>query len=99
MLIDFFAGAAASTDCVTQSFSGPTPPDSGVGRSSSGGASPSPQPENVRHLVFGTLIAVRSTIKQLHKLGYAEPNDWSKPIATDRHNEVMVVLTKRMNVL
>ncbi len=90
MLIDFFAGAAASTDFAAQSFSGPTPPDDGWGRS--------PQPENIRHLVFGTLVAVRSTIKQLHKLGYAEPNDWSKPIATDRQHGVMVVLTKRMNV-
>ena len=57
---------------------------------------PDHQYETVRHLVFGSLTAVRLTIQDLHKRRYAEPNDWSKPISTGRPNEVMVILTKRV---
>jgi hypothetical protein len=53
-------------------------------------------PEPIRHLLFGSLSAVRSTICTLHKLGYADPNDWSAPISTGRANEVMAILTKRV---
>ena len=59
---------------------------------------PDHQYETVRHLVFGSLTAVRLTIQDLHKRRYAEPNDWSKPISTGRPNEVMVILTKRLAV-
>ena len=52
--------------------------------------------EHIRHLLFGTNIAVQTTIRQLHKLGYAEPNDWSRPIATGKAGEVMSILTKRV---
>ncbi len=54
-------------------------------------------PEPVRHMLFGSLSAVRTTIKHLHKLNYAEANDWSQPISTGRVNEVMAILTKRIN--
>jgi len=37
---------------------------------------------------------VQLTIKSLHKIGYAEPNDWSKPIPTGRASEVMAILMK-----
>ena len=57
---------------------------------------PDHQYETVRHLLFGSLTAVRLTIQELHKKRYAEPNDWSKPISTGRPNEVMVILTKRV---
>ncbi|MEM1370123.1 MAG: hypothetical protein AAGG02_19380, partial [Cyanobacteria bacterium P01_H01_bin.15] len=57
---------------------------------------PEYQHETVRHLVFGSLTAVRLTIQDLHKKRYAEPNDWSKPISTGRPNEVMAILTKRV---
>ncbi|MBT9315029.1 hypothetical protein IXB50_06295 [Leptothoe spongobia TAU-MAC 1115] len=60
---------------------------------------PDPQYENVRHIVFGTLTAIRNTINLLHKLNYAEPNDWSKPLPTGRPNEIMVILTKRIRVV
>ncbi|MBE7383628.1 MAG: hypothetical protein F6J95_019690 [Leptolyngbya sp. SIO1E4] len=53
--------------------------------------------EIVRHLLFGSLSAVQATIKLLHKLNYAEPNDWSQPISTGRPNEVMAILTKRVS--
>ncbi len=61
-----------------------------------------PPPDNpqepIRHLLFGTLLAVQSTIRLLHKRGYAEPNDWSQPISTGRPNEVMAILTKRVRL-
>ena len=53
-----------------------------------------PQREPVRHLIFGSLAAVQLNIKSLHKMGYAEPNDWSKPIPTGRSGEVMAILVK-----
>ncbi len=67
---------------------------------STGGFAELPIPhENVRHLLFGSLSVVQATIKQLHHLNYAEPNDWSKPISTGRPNEVMAILTKRVNII
>jgi len=54
--------------------------------------------EPVRHMIFGSLSAVQSTIKQIHRHGYAEPNDWSLPMSTGRPNEVMAILTKRVSV-
>ena len=54
--------------------------------------------EHVRHLIFGSPIVVRLTIQLLHKLNYAEPNDWSKPLPTGQPNEVMAVLMKRIRV-
>ncbi len=59
---------------------------------------PTAQPEPVRHMLFGSAPAVQATIKQLHKLGYAEPNDWSLPMPTGRPNEVMAILTRRVAV-
>ncbi|MDV3350167.1 hypothetical protein QGP82_15785 [Leptothoe sp. LEGE 181152] len=59
---------------------------------------PDHQYETVRHLLFGSLTAVRLTIQDLHKKHYAEPNDWSKPISTGRPNEVMAILTKRLAI-
>ena len=57
-----------------------------------------PEHETVRHMLFGSLTAVRNTITLLHKLNYAEPNDWSKPLPTGRPNEVMAILTRRVRV-
>ncbi|MEM7063566.1 MAG: hypothetical protein AAF572_10430 [Cyanobacteria bacterium P01_B01_bin.77] len=54
--------------------------------------------ENVRLLLLGTLGSVQATIALLFKLNYAEPNDWSRPLATGRPNEVMAILTKRVRV-
>ncbi|MEM9976680.1 MAG: hypothetical protein AAF808_03530 [Cyanobacteria bacterium P01_D01_bin.2] len=55
------------------------------------------QPDKVRHLMFGTVGALQFTIKDLHRRGYAEPNEWSQPLPTGRPAEVMVILTKRMD--
>ncbi|MEM1243038.1 MAG: hypothetical protein AAGI45_24675 [Cyanobacteria bacterium P01_H01_bin.26] len=54
--------------------------------------------ETVRHLLFGSLTGVRLTIQDLHSKHYAEPNDWSQPIPTGRPNEVMAILTRRVQV-
>ncbi|MEM8612540.1 MAG: hypothetical protein AAGF93_11015 [Cyanobacteria bacterium P01_H01_bin.105] len=59
---------------------------------------PDPQYETTRHILFGSLTAIRNTINLLHKLHYAEPNDWSKPLPTGRPNELMAILTKRVRV-
>lgn len=55
-----------------------------------------PDKSHVRHLLFGTPHTVHSTIRLLHNLGYAEPNDWSRPISTGKPGEVMAILTKRV---
>ena len=57
-----------------------------------------PEYESGRHLIFGSLGYVQATIKLLHKLNFAEPNDWSRPLPTGQLNEVMVILTKRIRV-
>ncbi|WP_170943971.1 hypothetical protein [Leptolyngbya sp. BC1307] len=56
------------------------------------------QPEPVRHMLIGTAPAVLATIKHLHKLRYADPNDWSLPMPTGRPSEVMAILTKRVSL-
>ena len=52
--------------------------------------------ETVRHLMFGSPGGIRDTVQNLHKRGYADVNDWSKPIATGRPNEMMSILTMRI---
>ncbi|MGB3293860.1 MAG: hypothetical protein WBB01_12810 [Phormidesmis sp.] len=99
MFATFPQGAAASTVPAADSAAGslsalaPAPLSGGA----SGGAPVPPPPrEQVRHLLFGTLSSINSTIAHLHALGYAEPNDWSRPISTGRPNEVMAILTRRI---
>ncbi|MEM9219089.1 MAG: hypothetical protein AAGD25_32745 [Cyanobacteria bacterium P01_F01_bin.150] len=50
-------------------------PDQGAGASTPFDATPSPSYESVRLMLFGSTQAVLHTIKLLHKLNYAEPND------------------------
>ncbi len=52
--------------------------------------------EPVRLMMFGSPSAVQAAIKDIHKHGYAEPNDWSVPMSTGRDGEVMAILTKRV---
>ena len=54
--------------------------------------------ESGRHMLFGSLSFVQANIKLLHKLHYAEPNDWSRPLPTGQPNEVMAILIKRVRV-
>ena len=50
-------------------------------------------------MLFGSLNAVQTTIRTLHKHGYADLNDWSQPMFTGRPNEVISILTKRVRVI
>ena len=85
MFIPSNQDAAASTASTTDSTADSTP-------------SPTAAREQIRHLLLGTPAAVQGTIRLLHKLGYAEVNDWSRPISTGRAGEVMAILTKRVEV-
>ena len=54
--------------------------------------------EPIRHVIYGSAQAIHITIKDLHRRGYAEPNDWSRLVATGRGNEMLAILTKRVVV-
>ncbi|MBE9069285.1 hypothetical protein IQ260_21820 [Leptolyngbya cf. ectocarpi LEGE 11479] len=54
--------------------------------------------ESGRHLLFGSLSYIQTTIKHLHKLNYAEANDWSRPLPTGQPNEAMAILIKRVRM-
>jgi hypothetical protein len=43
-------------------------------------SNPQPQPERVRHVLYGSLRGLDRAIKILHSRGYADPNDWCEPI-------------------
>jgi hypothetical protein len=57
-------------------------------------------PEKVRHMLYGSLAALDRTIKILHTLGYADPNDGRDPIPVPPGAEGatttqwMVIMTK-----
>jgi hypothetical protein len=68
---------------------------SGDCRPVAGDQFPERSPE-VRHVLFGPEAAVRLTISNLHRRGYAEANDWCKPQPTGQPGEVMTVLIKRV---
>ncbi|HEY9881727.1 MAG TPA: hypothetical protein V6D29_24965 [Leptolyngbyaceae cyanobacterium] len=53
-----------------------------------------PRQERLRHVLYGSLAGIDRTIKILHVLGYADPNDWSKPMPTEKPNRWMVIMTK-----
>ena len=103
MSITFAQGAVASTGSATHSVSASASRSPVEPSVLSGGAFDDPSGsggsrDRVRHLLFGTLASVNGAIAHLHSLGYAEPNDWSRPLSTGRANEVMVILTKRVGV-
>ena len=101
MIIAFTQGADAPTVSPVVLSDNAAIGSAAVGHSATGNSDnscPLPQvpPAQVRHLIFGTLGSVQHTIAHLHALGYAEANDWSRPISTGRVNEVMAILTKRL---
>ncbi|WP_017301332.1 hypothetical protein [Nodosilinea nodulosa] len=55
-------------------------------------------PAKVRHMLYGSLAGIDRTIKILHALGYAEPNDWSEPMPVPSSGvEIwMAILTKTL---
>lgn len=100
MLTSTAAGATALTDsaALSETDSESTAVSTDFGASANLPSDPCPRPEHIRHMLFGTLATVQATIRLLHHLGYAEPNDWSRPISTGRANEVMAILTKRVGL-
>ena len=54
------------------------------------------RPERVRHMLYGSLAGIDRTIKILHALGYAGPNDWSEPMPTEKPGQWMAILTKTL---
>ena len=73
-------------------------PSTGASASTSQSTLPDYNYESGRLMIFGSLNFVQTTIKQLHKLTYAEANDWSRPLPTGQPNEVMAILIKRVRV-
>ncbi|WP_206070215.1 hypothetical protein [Nodosilinea sp. P-1105] len=55
-----------------------------------------PSPEILRLLAIGSPPAVNGCVITLYRLGYARPEEWSRPLPTVNPNEVMRILTKRM---
>ena len=69
-----------------------------------------PRQERLRHVLYGSLEAIDTTIKNLHARHYADPGDWCDPIpvppnrneaaqpsgaeATDTPRQWMVIMTK-----
>jgi hypothetical protein len=53
-----------------------------------------PRQERVRHVIYGSLEGIDRTIKILHGLGYADPNDWSAPVHSGTASGWMVIMTK-----
>lgn len=98
MLISPIEGAAAST--VSSAASSASEPSTATasGPAFHPPAGSSFNREHARHMVLGTPAVVKATIKHLHQLGYAEPNDWSRLISTGRTGEVMAILTKRVSI-
>ena len=56
------------------------------------------QPEQLRLVAIGSPDAIQITIRSLHHLGYAEPNDWSRLLPTGQPNQMMAILTKRLQI-
>ena len=82
---------------------GSLPLSQGTGGNDRGTRSLKPlTPEKVRHMLYGSLAGIDRTIKILHALGYADPNDWSDPIPVPPRAEGvptpaaqwMVIMTK-----
>ena len=77
----------------------PLPPKSGANSK----GTRSLNPEKMRHMLYGSLAGIDRTIKIVHALGYADPNDWSDPIPVPPSAETgslngvevwMVIMTK-----
>ncbi|NEP19151.1 MAG: hypothetical protein F6J97_20010 [Leptolyngbya sp. SIO4C1] len=50
--------------------------------------------EPVRIILVGSAMGINLIIKILHRLGFAEVGDWSKPQAYPNSDKLMSILTK-----
>ena len=57
-----------------------------------------PSPDILRLLAIGSPQVVESCVATLFQLGYARPEDWSRPIPTINPGEVMRIMTKRVSL-
>lgn len=59
---------------------------------------PTPQPETevVKIHVIGSLRGINRIILSLHRLGFAEANEWCKPQPTDNLGEYVSVLIRHL---
>ncbi|HEY9881169.1 MAG TPA: hypothetical protein V6D29_22115 [Leptolyngbyaceae cyanobacterium] len=55
-----------------------------------------PQPDRIRVALYGSLASIERTVKILHALTYADPNDWSEPVPTGRPHEWVSVVVKHL---
>ena len=54
-----------------------------------------PEQEQQRILIISSPIWVRETIHELYARGFANPNDWSRPMPGANPGEVVSILTRR----
>jgi hypothetical protein len=57
-----------------------------------------PEREPIKHTLIGSPKAVKSTIRVLHQLRYAEISDWSPQVPTGNTGEVMSILIRSILV-
>ncbi len=93
----------SNSDATAPTPSATTPPENAPATSPANSYTPPTTPasasrDRIRHMLFGNLLTVQATIKQLHQLGYANPTDWSQPIATGKVNEVTCILIKPIKI-
>ncbi|MBD0266881.1 MAG: hypothetical protein ICV77_01175 [Cyanobacteria bacterium Co-bin8] len=55
-----------------------------------------PRREKVTNVLYGSLEVLDRTIKHLHTLHYADPDDWSDPIPSGKDSQWMAVLIKHL---
>ncbi len=58
-----------------------------------------PSPDVLRVLAIGSPEVVNDCVMTLFRLGYARPEDWSRPLPTVNPGEVMLILTKRISLV
>ncbi|NEO33260.1 MAG: hypothetical protein F6K36_23100 [Symploca sp. SIO3C6] len=57
----------------------------------------SPDRENLKVIAVGSPQVVENYILTQYRLGYAEVNEWSRPLPTTNPGEVMSLLIKRVS--
>ncbi len=57
-----------------------------------------PQRESVLITLIGSTVAIEVIVKHLHKVGFAEPNAWSKEQTEPKSGQPMRVLKKWVRV-
>ncbi|NEO33019.1 MAG: hypothetical protein F6K36_21860 [Symploca sp. SIO3C6] len=58
----------------------------------------SPDRGNLKVIAFGDPKVVENYILTQYRLGYAEVNEWSRPLPTTNPGEVMSILIKRVSL-